>query len=41
MLESEIYNWLKKESINTPQYKLFNLTEDVSVDFYPVALKIE
>ena len=41
MLESEIYDWLKKESINTPKYKLFNLTEDISVDFYPVALKIE
>lgn len=41
MLESEIYDWLRKEGISTPQYKLFNLTEDVAVDFYPVALKIE
>ena len=41
MLESEIYDWLMKEGINTPQYKLFNLTEDISVDFYPIALKIE
>jgi acyl-CoA synthetase (NDP forming) len=41
MLESEIYDWLKKADINTPQYKLFNLNEDVNVDFYPVALKIE
>lgn len=41
MLESELYDWLKKEEINTPQYKLFTLSEDVAVDFYPVALKIE
>ena len=41
MLESEIYDWLKKSEISTPQYKLFKLSEDVNVDFYPVALKIE
>ncbi len=41
MLESEIYDWLKKEGINTPAYKLFNLSAELDVDFYPVALKIE
>jgi acetate---CoA ligase (ADP-forming) len=41
MLESEIYDWLKKENINTPQYRLFNIDEEPDVDFYPVALKIE
>ena len=41
MLESEIYDWLKNADISTPQYKLFNLSEEVAVDFYPVALKIE
>ena len=41
MLESEIYDWLKKAEINTPKYRLFNLTEEVELDFYPVALKIE
>lgn len=41
MLESEIYDWLKKENINTPQYKLFSLNEQADVNFYPVALKIE
>ena len=41
MLESEIYDWLKKEGINTPAYTLFNISADVDVDFYPVALKIE
>jgi len=41
MLESEIYDWLKKEDINTPQYQLFSLTDTVDVNFYPVALKIE
>lgn len=41
MLESEIYDWLKKEGIHTPRYRLFNLTDEPQVDFYPVALKIE
>jgi acyl-CoA synthetase (NDP forming) len=41
MLESEIYDWFKKEAISTPQYHLFNLSEDLDVNFYPVALKIE
>jgi len=41
MLESEIYDWLKKENINTPQYQLFGIADVVDVNFYPVALKIE
>jgi len=41
MLESEIYDWLKKEGINTPQYQLFSITGEPDVNFYPVALKIE
>lgn len=41
MLESEIYDWLKKENINTPQYQLFGIDQEADVDFYPVALKIE
>jgi len=41
MLESEIYDWLKKENINTPQYRLFGISDEVDVNFYPVALKIE
>ena len=41
MFESEIYDWLKKADINTPKYKLFTLTDEVDLNFYPVALKIE
>lgn len=41
MLESEIYDWLKKENISTPEYRLFKLNDDVDVNFYPVALKIQ
>ena len=41
MLESEIYDWLHSASISTPQYKLFKTTDDIDVDFYPVALKIQ
>ncbi len=41
MLESEIYGWLTKHQINTPEYKLFKLHEEPEADFYPVALKIE
>ena len=41
MLESEIYDWLKKEDINTPKYQLFDLADAIDVSFYPVALKIE
>lgn len=41
MLESEIYQWLKKYDLNVPEFKLFNLTEEPGIDFYPVALKIE
>ncbi len=41
MLESEIYDWLKQQRINTPDYRLFGLEEEPDVDFYPVALKIE
>ena len=41
MLESEIYDWLKKEDINAPQYQRFNLNDDIDPKFYPVALKIE
>ena len=40
MLENEIYEWLKSCQINTPQYKVFKLNEDMGVDFYPVALKL-
>ena len=41
MLESEIYDWLKKENINTPNYKLFGIDEEPGLDFFPVALKIQ
>lgn len=41
MLESEIYEWLKKEGIRCPAYHLFALNENPHVDFYPVALKIQ
>jgi acyl-CoA synthetase (NDP forming) len=40
MLESEIYEWLKSFQIATPQYKVFELNEELKVDFYPVALKL-
>jgi acyl-CoA synthetase (NDP forming) len=41
MLESELYDWLNKENIRTPKYKVFSLAEEPDVDFYPVALKIQ
>lgn len=40
MLENEIYDWLNRYDIATPQYKIFNIEEEADVDFYPVALKI-
>ncbi len=40
MLENEIYEWLESYNINTPQYKVFGLNEDLNVEFYPVALKL-
>jgi len=41
MLENEIYAWLGEHGIQTPAYKLFGLNDDLDVDFYPVALKIQ
>jgi len=41
MLENEIYEWLKKSNIHTPEYKVFELNEIPEADFFPVALKIE
>jgi acyl-CoA synthetase (NDP forming) len=41
MLEYEIYNWLKAHQINTAPYKVVALKEDIWIDFYPVALKIQ
>lgn len=40
MFENEIYDWLNSYNISTPQYKVFELNEEMKVDFYPVALKI-
>lgn len=40
MLESEIYDWLNKYKIQTPQYKIFDINDVPELDFYPVALKI-
>ena len=40
MLENEIYNWLNSYDIHTPQYKIYNIAEELNVDFYPVALKV-
>ena len=39
MLENEIYDWLNTRQIATAQYKVFELDEELKVDFYPVALK--
>ena len=41
MLESEIYEWLKKENIHTPEFRLFGVNDVMDVSFYPVALKIQ
>ena len=40
MTEYEIYDWLKKQHINVPEYKVFELAEALDVAFFPVALKI-
>jgi small-conductance mechanosensitive channel len=40
MLEYEIYDYLKSFDLNTPQYRVFDLNEDVKIDFFPVALKL-
>src|SRR5665213_1431051 len=40
MLENEIYDWLKKSSINVPEFKTFGINEDLKADNYPVVLKI-
>ncbi len=41
MLESEIYNLLKKYEIGVPNFVTFGLNDTPSLDFYPVALKLE
>ncbi len=41
MLESEIYEWLNTYGIPVPDFELFELSEDIDVGFYPVALKIQ
>lgn len=41
MLEHEIYQLLKANGFRVPKFKLFELNEKPSVDFYPIALKIE
>ena len=40
MLEYEIYDYLKSFDLNTPQYRVFDLNEDVKIDFFPLALKL-
>lgn len=41
MRESELYAWLGEYGIATPRCARFGLAGDMSVDFYPVVLKIE
>lgn len=41
MLEYEIYDALKTKGINIPEYKTFKLDEELDIDFYPAALKIQ
>lgn len=40
MLENEIYDCLRTVGINAPRHKVFNLDDELSVNFYPVALKL-
>src|SRR5678810_3214 len=40
MLENEIYDWLNSYQISTAEYKVFELNEELKVNFYPVALKL-
>lgn len=40
MLENELYHWLKRYGIPTPEFGYFRITEEPDAVSYPVALKI-
>ncbi|PAF41593.1 acetate--CoA ligase family protein [Helicobacter sp. 11S03491-1] len=41
MTESELYQWLGKYGIKTPQCRVVKMDEKINIDFFPAVLKIQ